>query len=64
MDECQMDQLLENEREWRRHVVEQLERIKETQATMHAWNLVFRLAGGALFTILLTIVGAMISRGI
>lgn len=63
-DRCK---LYENDREWRRYLIEQFEGLqkkvdglqKESAANgldiagMKVWNLVFRMTGGALFAIIL-----------
>lgn len=47
------ERLLENEREWRRYIVEKLERIESKLASQSEWTFAFRLVSGALFAILL-----------
>lgn len=47
------EQLLENEREWRRYIVEKLERIDRKLATQSEWTFAFRLVGASLFAIAL-----------
>lgn len=59
MDDGQLDTLLENEREWRRYVIERVERMSSDTselgrqiAAIKVWSLVFRIAGSAIFAVL------------
>lgn len=59
MDDTQLDNLLENEREWRRYVIERIERMAEDNheisnqiAGIKVWSMVFRISGSALFAVL------------
>lgn len=45
-----------NEREWRQYLVAKVDAIHEAQAEIIAWNLVFRVVGGALFALLLVLI--------
>ena len=59
MDDTQLDNLLENEREWRRYVIERIEKMSSENieigkqiAAIKVWSMVFRLSGSALFAVL------------
>jgi len=43
--------LIENEKEWRRFMIEKMERIEERLTDHIAWQLVFRIAGATVFAI-------------
>lgn len=45
-----LENLIENEREWRRYMIENIEGMKSEISAIKAWNLVFRLVGGFLVT--------------
>lgn len=54
------DDILDNEREWRRYIIRRLDGIASAQyqtsrqiGEMKVWNVVFRLAGAGLFAIVL-----------
>lgn len=49
------DEIIENEREWRRYVVAQIEGMRKDIASMREWTLVFRLGGGLFVSIVLTL---------
>lgn len=51
MDEKRVTDLIENEKEWRRFVVERVNEIEKSLSNHMAWNLVFRIVGGSAFTI-------------
>lgn len=55
MDEGIQNALLENDREWRRYMIEKIEELHKEMMMLKAWSLVFRLAGTAAFTILLVL---------
>lgn len=60
-DGCDItEDLLDNEREWRRFLIKKVESIEaefthisKEIAMMKVWNLMFRLVGGGIFAILL-----------
>lgn len=62
MDEKQLESLLENEKEWRRYIVEQLENMRTDVHSLRAWSLVFRLAGTAAFTVLFIWIEAKLNQ--
>lgn len=54
MDNQTLEKLLENDREWRKYIVEKIEGVSKTQnmqsadiAAIKVWNLVFRTIGAA-----------------
>jgi hypothetical protein len=47
-----LNQLLNNEREWRKYMIERMEEYRREIAHIKAWNLVFRMAGGAILSLL------------
>ena len=53
MDELKIESLIENEREWRRYVVEKVSGIEAKLSDHMAWQLVFRVVGGALFALVI-----------
>lgn len=62
MDEKTIEALIDNEKEWRRFIVNELEVItviQERISKIEAWNLVFRIIGAVMFALLL----AMIETG-
>lgn len=52
MEEHRLRELIENEKEWRRYIVEQMESMKTDVSGLKTWSLVFRLAGVGAFTFL------------
>lgn len=52
MDEQSVTSLIENEKEWRRYIVEQLEDMRTDVGLLKMWSLVFRLVGTGAFTFL------------
>jgi hypothetical protein len=56
MDERKVEALIENEREWRRFVVEKIGTIEERLAVHMAWQLVFRIAGTSAFALIVAYV--------
>lgn len=66
MEEKDIDRLIENEREWRRHIVKALDDSAKADQliwteihSIKAWNLAFRVLGSTAFAIVL----AYIQRG-
>ena len=66
MDEATINALIDNEKEWRRHIVMKMEESAKNEArvwaelhSMKGWNLVFRLAGTTVFAVIL----ALLQRG-
>ena len=60
MNDSQLDNLLENEREWHRYMIERIEKMSEKSqeignqiAAIKVWSMVFRLTGSAMFALLL-----------
>jgi hypothetical protein len=47
-----LDQLLDNEREWRRYMIERIEEHRKEITHIKVWSMVFRLVGGALLSLL------------
>jgi len=56
MDECKVSALIENEKEWRRHVVQKIDVIENRLSDHMAWQLVFRVIGASLFAILIALI--------
>jgi hypothetical protein len=52
VEEHRLRELIENEREWRRYIVEQIESMKHDVGMLKAWGLAFRLAGVGAVTFL------------
>lgn len=46
------EEILENEKEWRRIIYSDLQKIKDDVSGLRVWNLVFRAAGATLFGLL------------
>jgi hypothetical protein len=46
------DGLLDNEREWRRYIIERLEEQRRELTHIKVWSTVFRIAGGVLLSLL------------
>lgn len=56
MDERQLNLLMENDREWRKYMIEKLDSLSTEVSEMKAWNLTFRVLGSAVFSIALAVV--------
>ena len=52
MDKEQIENMLDNEKEWRRIIYSDVQRIKDDVSGLRVWNLVFRAAGATLFGLL------------
>lgn len=70
MQKPDLDSLLDNEREWRRYLMNQMGQIQEEFkhtaneiAAIKVWNLIFRLVGGAAFAIILIWIETKINQG-
>lgn len=47
-----LDEILDNEREWRRVIYADVQKIKDEVSGLRVWSLVFRAAGATLFGLL------------
>lgn len=62
MDKERIDAIIENEREWRAYLVENIETMKKEISGIKAWNLVFRVFGGAMWGAVLSILLIIIAK--
>lgn len=51
MNDNNLEKLLDNEREWRRYLIERVEEHRKDLTHIKIWNTVFRIAGGILLSL-------------
>ena len=47
-----IDDIIENEKEWRRIIYQDVQKIKDEVSGLRVWSLIFRAAGATLFGLL------------
>lgn len=52
MNDNSLEKLLDNEREWRRYIIERIEEQRKDLTHIKIWSTVFRIAGGVVLSLL------------
>lgn len=51
MDDKNLELLMENDREWRRFMIDRVEKLGERMTSTEKWNFLFQVVGSAFFSV-------------